>query len=217
MKKSIDFLPEWHLKGYIPPARFLIYKFCICFVKSDDFVCRSDGFYDRRKKQIVSRLRSIERMSAQELWIECTSSFESHRHSPCVFVPWEHLDSDEVGSCHYFCYYTLSPVQVASFAIAANGERLAIIFHQILKFPESYCRGAPDLVFWKLPQKNHDGTIRNHDIAERRERDEPFMNYSIFAVEVKSANDVLSVWQVLWLELLQTANIPVEILKVLGN
>ena len=39
------------------------------------------------------------------------------------------------------------------------------------------------------------------------------MKDTILVVEVKSNNDTLSKWQILWMELLSEANIPIEICK----
>ena len=53
------------------------------------------------------------------------------------------------------------------------------------------------------------GTASNNN----KEPSVPVMKDTILVVEVKSNNDTLSKWQILWMELLSEANIPIEICK----
>ena len=121
---------------------------------------------------------------------------------------------------------------------------MSFILDAMLRYPESYNRGAPDLMFWRIDQSihcyNHNLNIittqkqnqqedltnivpsnDNNSISLNRSisntncfEEDPFTNDTVFAVEVKSVNDVLSIWQILWLELLLKAGIPTEVLRV---
>ena len=121
--------------------------------------------------------------------------------------------------------------------MAVNGRRLSIIFETMLKYPETYFRGMPDLVCWRMDCSSlvqlgipdtaatapaaapaattttdvpdNDNNQGDDDVFELKPS-----NANVFAVEVKSANDSLSPWQMLWLELLVKARIPVEIFKL---
>lgn len=106
----------------------------------------------------------------------------------------------------------------------------------MLKYPVTYSRGAPDLMFWRIHQLGvsrkdslsqtneqneiiltHSLKIQNQNESVKiLDREEPYDYDDVFAVEVKSVNDVLSNWQYLWLQLLKYAGIPVEVLKVIS-
>jgi hypothetical protein len=109
---------------------------------------------------------------------------------------------------------------------ALGGYSLSIIFETMLRNPETYFRGAPDLLFWKISvgadmhlptsfTRPFNGECTNtrshHDASSMIEFPR---SKSAFAVEVKSANDKLSAWQTLWVELLVKAKIHVEVFKV---
>ena len=97
----------------------------------------------------------------------------------------------------------------------------------MLKYPESYMRGMPDLLFWKdvTDEEKEKSITSRHTPSYPTENTYTSYNsnedslyyirdHTVFAVEVKSANDVLSKWQSLWLELLRKAGVIVEILKI---
>lgn len=101
----------------------------------------------------------------------------------------------------------------------------------MLELPTLYFRGAPDLMIWKIvvddgedfildckdrdPKHATDNTSAERSINACGGRtDLRPNNDDVLAVEVKSENDRLSRWQILWIELLVRANIPVEVLKV---
>ena len=95
-----------------------------------------------------------------------------------------------------------------------GGKALSVIFEAMLRYPESYNRGAPDLMFWRLDETKRKLGARdqpdlnvnvNHPpshsfIAQAQKKtidhstrafgkEDPFQYSSVFAVEVKSIND----------------------------
>jgi VRR-NUC domain len=121
-------------------------------------------------------------------------------------------------------------------------KRLVIVMDAMLRNPQTYFRGSPDLVFWRIPndqpaeeqaegmmiasgsaskpvgstrKRKSDGIILTaSDLAGRSSDQLSCKTETLFAVEVKSKHDKLSIWQEAWVDLLVMAHIPVEILKV---
>ena len=123
-----------------------------------------------------------------------------------------------------------------SLSSAIGGSRLVVVLEQMLRHPDLYFRGMPDLLFWKIcinkdaikeieidNQLNRKCNEFNRSVGLNSPRDidinlQPISDFlvcdRVTAVEVKSENDKLSKWQVLWIELLVKARIPVEVMKV---
>lgn len=117
-------------------------------------------------------------------------------------------------------------------AAAIGGRKLSVLCETLLRYPETYGRGGPDLLFWCVnrdelqewqmhyekyglsrelpnPMKNVDAKFCKNNDSLRT-----LFSENLFAVEVKSKNDSLSVWQMLWLELLTKSGISAEVLRV---
>ena len=80
----------------------------------------------------------------------------------------------------------------------------------ILQYPHVYYRGFPDLAFWKI----NPNTDNSSNIDHRRNDNKPWINDTFIAVEVKSENDHLSSYQEAVNDMLNNANIPIEVFKV---
>ena len=103
--------------------------------------------------------------------------------------------------------FILFRFQLATIAAALGGKRLAVVFETMLRHPECYNRGAPDLLFWRV-----DPVLSNSaapvDVAASKQKmsheskdasraeslnaltqANPFHYSTAFAVEVKSVND----------------------------
>jgi hypothetical protein len=195
LNRPLDLLPDYFGLNNLPPA-----------------TCAN--FYIRRKARIRDRLNTIKHTQSADLEATILQSITVHKGKSCYCIRWEHVNRTEIASC----------------VRAMGGYALSTIFEVMLRNPETYFRGAPDLLFWKVCTRSFIPNLSSMLLQRRAvEADTelttfPKMNLfpdpgkasnaSAFAVEVKSANDKLSPWQTLWVELLVKARIRVEVFKV---
>ena len=108
---------------------------------------------------------------------------------------------------------------MANFARCLGGKRIAGVVRAMAMSPESYFRGAPDLVLFRddFSQEDEATSLAEERASRYRQGAAPWVCDDVFCVEVKSCSDKVSANQDLWFRLLLKCKIPVHKCDVLED
>jgi hypothetical protein len=160
----------------------------IDYLEIDSCPVPASSFYSNRREALLNRFGAIAAYSSLELSNEIKSIYAISAQHPTYKV---------------ICCRGYSDEELTTFSLAVGSVALSRMLHRMAQYPSEHFRGMPDLFFWRTAV---DMPLSPTELKLGR-------GYA-FAVEVKSENDILSKWQLLWIKLLEDIGIHVEIAKV---
>ncbi|OAP63695.1 hypothetical protein AYL99_02922 [Fonsecaea erecta] len=151
----------------------------------------TDSFFSARMPEILARINQISNGEAVEI-VERVWAQEYERRTCIVGVRWDEFERHDLVEL-LACW---------------EGQALGTVMLVMAQEYQSRGGGVPDLVLWKV--HDHDHAQAPSPSPDKSPRPQQARGEILFA-EVKSANDRLSDTQRLWISVLLSAGVPVEL------
>jgi Fanconi-associated nuclease 1 len=156
----------------------------------------TDSFFSSRMPEILARINQISNGEAVDI---VTRVWDAHfdRRTCIVGVRWDGFERDDL----------------LELVACWDGPALGTVMLVMAQEYQSRGGGVPDLILWKTDEKEEEGGGDGKDPKGRPTPPAPGRTGAgeVLFVEVKSANDRLSDTQRLWISVLLSAGVPVEL------